>query len=263
MQLIQTPAVLALPSVGPLLGAAYDRGVTTLIRSWPVALILLIIGSVLVSIPGLAQVNFANLLLIVWNFYAMANAIRVVFDQDYRMTNATAGAMFATNLLTGVTFAFLNIIAIVAVARASLHDLTWVFAIPGAIISIWIYVRWACAPVLAARGTSAIKALDESWQFTSIAFWPTLVFPVANFVVGYVIGIVIGTAARLVPLAHAPGFVAAVVPIAETSLLLVGTMYATQASQLAICMWLKALRAVRPDEIAPVVDPADPVLDTP
>jgi hypothetical protein len=77
--LIQSPAVLALPSVG----------------------------------PGLAQINFANLLLIVLNFYAMANAIRAVFDQDYRMTNATAGTMFATQLLTGITFAFLNIMAIV------------------------------------------------------------------------------------------------------------------------------------------------------
>ena len=222
-------------------------------------MILFIIGCVLAGIPGLAQFSFVNLLLFVWNFYAMANAIRVVFDPEYRMTNRSAGDMFATQLLTVITFGLLNILVIVALARANQHDLTWLLAVPGGMISIWIYVRWACAPVLAARGTSAIKALDESWGLTSIAFWATSVFPVANFVVSYVIGVVIGSMVRLAQIYHAPAFLAGAVPVAQTGLLLIGTMYATQAYYLAISMWLKALRDVQPVFSAV----AEPLSDTP
>ena len=40
----------------------------------------------------------------------MANAIRVVFDPDYRMNNRTAGEMFAAQILTGLSFVVINII---------------------------------------------------------------------------------------------------------------------------------------------------------
>lgn len=108
--MIQSTTIRALPAVGPLLGAAYDRGVTTVTRSWRVVAILLFIGCVIASVPGLANSTLGNILGFVWNFYAMANAIRVVFDPDYRMNNRTAGEMFAAQILTGLSFVVINII---------------------------------------------------------------------------------------------------------------------------------------------------------
>src|SRR5450755_591955 len=241
-------AISALPSVGPLLGAAYDRGVATVIRSWRVVAILLVIECVIASVPSVAQSNLGNLLIFSWAFYAMANAIRTVFDPDYRMNNRTAGEMFAAGFLIGITIVLVNVMVIVTLLRAALNDFTWVLAIPGIVVGFWLYARWLCGPALGARGMPAIKALRESWRLTSAAFWPTLVIPCANFIVSLAIGLVIGGGARLL-LNVTPGSVAAPITIVATVLVLASQLYASQAAALSVCMWLKALQDTQLTEV--------------
>src|SRR5476651_2343546 len=128
--MLQSPAIVALPPVGPLLGAAYDCGVTTVIRSWRIVVILLAVECLIASVPSLAQTSLGNILLFAWSFYAMANAIRVVFDPEYRMSNRTAGDLFGAAILIGVLFVLVNILGIIAIVQPVRTGLTWVLATP-------------------------------------------------------------------------------------------------------------------------------------
>jgi len=71
----------------------------------------------------------------------MANAIRLVFDPEYRMTNVTAGHMFGATLLLALSIVLINFMAIIALLRAGQNNFTWVFAVPGMVAGIWLFVR--------------------------------------------------------------------------------------------------------------------------
>jgi hypothetical protein len=244
----QSSAGLALPPVGPLLGAAYDRAVTSVIQSWRVSALLAVIGIAIISLPGMANSTLPNVLLFIWGFFAMANAIRLVFDPAYKMTNLTAGHMFGAQLIAGLTVALLNIVGFVALIRAGVqNDLSWLVAIPGLLVSIWIYVRWSCGAALGARGTPASRALTASWGLTASAFWQTLVIQGATFIAGLVIGLAIGGTARLILNAMPGGTPFALgIYTGATGLVLISQIYVTQATALAVCMWLKALQDAQP-----------------
>jgi len=246
--MIQSPAIGALPPVGPLLGAAYDRGLTTLIRSWRVAAILIAAECLIASVPSLAQSTLGNILLFIWTFYSMANAIRVVFDPQYRMSNRTAGDMFAAQIATAVFVVVVNIVGIVALVQPVRTGVTWLLVAPGVVAGIWLYVKFACGPALAAQETSAIKSLGESWRLTSGAYWQTFVFPIANFAANILIALAIATLAQALFRYQNHGFLAQTIPIASTVLIFVGEIYVMQSYNIAVCMWLKALRDIRPEE---------------
>jgi hypothetical protein len=239
----QTPARRALPPFGPLLGAAYDRAVTLLIQSWRLAALLTVIGIVIISLPGMANSTLPNLLLFIWGFFAMANALRLVFDPAYKMTNLTAGHMFGAQLIAGICVLLLNVVGFVALLRAGVqNDLSWLFAVPGVLVSTWLYIRLSCGAAIGARGTPAIQALATSWRLTASAFWSTLVIQGATLIAGLVLGVAIGGTARLVLNSmHASGAVESGISTVAAGLVLVSQIYVTQATALAVCMWLKAL----------------------
>jgi hypothetical protein len=243
----------ALPPFGSLLGAAYDRAVTTVIQSWRVAGLLAVVGIAIINLPGMANSTLPNLLLFIWGFFAMANAIRLVFDPGYKMTNLAAGHMFGTQLISALCVVLLNIVGLIALLRAGVrNDISWLFAIPGALISLWLYARWSCGPALGARGTPATQALAASWRLTAAAFWQTLVIQIANLIASLVIGLAIGETARLIlnSMHNAPS-IAPAVSIAATGLVLISQIYVTQAAWLAVCMWLKALEDAQPAAPSP------------
>lgn len=246
--MLQSPAISALPSVGPLLGAAYDRGFTTLIKSWRVAAILFVFECLIASDPMLARSSLGNILLFIWNFYSMANAIRVVFDTQYRMTNRTAGEMFTAQLMTAIFVLLANIIGIVAFVQPVRTGVTWLVIVPGVIAGIWLYVKFTVGPAIAAQAAPAINALGESWRLTSGVYWQTFAFPIANFAANFAIAFVIALAAQTLLNFENHGFLAVAIPIASTVLIFVGEIYAMQSYNIAVCMWLKALKAVRPEE---------------
>jgi hypothetical protein len=246
----QAPARLALPPFGPLLGAAYDRAVMMVIQSWRLTALLTVIGIVIISLPGMANSTFPNVLLFIWGFFAMANALRFVFDPAYKMSNLTAGHMFGAQLITGICVALLNIVGFVALLRAGVqNDLSWLFAIPGVVVSMWLYTRWSCGAAIGARGTPSTQALAASWRLTASAFWPTLFIQVATFVAGLVLGLAIGETARLIlNSTHASGPLESWISTAAAGLVLISQIYVTQATALAVCMWLKTLETAQPAE---------------
>jgi|GEM_PF-2591042 len=246
--MVQSPAIVALPPVGPLLGAAYDRGVTTLIRSWRIVIVLLAGECLIASVPSLAQSSFGNILLFGWSFYAMANAIRVVFDPEYRMSNRTAGDMFGALILIGILFILVNIVGIIAIVQPVRTGVTWLLFTPGAVIGIWLYVKFACGPAIAAQGTPAIKALGESWRLTSHSFWQTLVFPATSMAVNFALPFLISSAAQVLLIRNDAVLLTSAISIAAAALIFLGGIYVAQSSDIAICMWLKALKNARPDE---------------
>ena len=231
-----------LPPVGPLLGSAYDRGVATLFKA---RVIVLVILAVQLGVSILTPGSPTTLLGIIWAFYAMANAVRFVFDPDYKMTNRTAGEFFGAQLGIFAIAAALNIFLILGLVRAMNGPLVWLLAVPGFAASMGIYAKLLCAPVLGARGASVSQAFTGSWRSTSGAFLPTLAIPVVNFVVAYVASAVVGMAEYgLLALKIAP----AVVNVAGAATLLLLEMYLAQAADLSICMWTKALLAREPVE---------------
>jgi hypothetical protein len=245
---VQTPAIVALPPVGPLLGAAYDRGVTTLIRSWRIVVILLAVECLVASVPSIARSSFENILLFGWNFYAMANAIRLVFDPEYRMSNRTAGDMFGALIMTGVLFVLVNIVGIIALVQPIRTGVTWLICTPGAVVGIWLYVKFKCGPAIAAQGTPAIKALGESWRLTSNAFWQTLIFPATTVAINIALPFLISSAAGVLLIRNDSDFLATAISVAVAVLIFLGEIYVAQSSDIAICMWLKALQYARPVE---------------
>jgi hypothetical protein len=249
----QPSARLALPPLGPLLGAAYDRAVSMVIQSWRLTALLAVIGIVIISLPGMANSTLPNILLFIWGFFAMANAIRLVFDPAYKMSNLTAGHMFGAQLIAGICIMLLNIVGFVALLRAGVqNDLSWLFAIPGVLVSIWLYTRWSCGAAIGARGAPATQALAASWRLTASAFWSTLVIQGATFIAGLALGVAIGGTARLIlNSTHASGTMELGISTAAAGLVLISQIYVTQATALAVCMWLKALEDAQPTVPAP------------
>ncbi|HLJ82863.1 MAG TPA: hypothetical protein VKT51_01645, partial [Candidatus Eremiobacteraceae bacterium] len=77
--------------LGPLFGAAYDRAFFTTLRSWKVVGLLIAIPVVIGVSQGRAFTivlgfGIATALLVPWSFFALANAMRVVYDPAFRMT---------------------------------------------------------------------------------------------------------------------------------------------------------------------------------
>jgi hypothetical protein len=247
--MLQYAAFPALPSLGPVLGAAYDRAVIALVRSWRVVAIFLVLDVAIASVPNIAQTNVESALVFSWAFFAMANAIRSVFDAGYRMTNRTAGEFLAAGLLIGVTIVAVNIMAIVAFVQPPGNLQAWLFATPGIVVGIWLYVRWSCGPVLGAQGIPAIKALDRSWRLTSLAFWPTLGIWAVNFIVGSAVPWAIRIAAVFLVNQKLAVFPAVAVSIVATSLIFIANLYIMQARCIATCMWLGALQQTQPSDL--------------
>lgn len=245
----QYAACPALPSVGPLLGAAYDRAFVTLVRSWRVITIFLALDILISIVPDLARLNLVTLLLFSWTFFSMAISIRAVFDPEYRMTNRSAGEMFATQILTSITIISVNFMAIAAFVQPAGGALAWLLAVPGIVVGIWLWACWSCGPVLGAQGVPAIKALDRSWRLTSFAVWPTLVIWGANFVVTYALPWAINYGAALLMYQKFVALPSAAVAIVASVVLFVAQLYAIQGRSISECLWLKALQAVQPSEV--------------
>jgi hypothetical protein len=248
--MLQYAALPALPSVGPVLGAAYDRAVMVLVRSWRVVAIFVALDVAVAIVPSLALNNVEGALIFSWAFYAMANAIRAVFDPEYRMTNRTAGGYFGALLSIGVIVVALNFMAGVALAVPPGNVLAWLLAAPGIIAGIWLYVRWSCGPVLGAQGVPVMKALSQSWRLTSLAFWPTVGIWGVNVVIAFALPWAIRVAAFFLINQSLPVFPAVAVTIVATVLEFIASIYVTQARAVATCMWLAALRQVQPAEVA-------------
>jgi hypothetical protein len=247
--MLQYAALPALPSVGPVLGAAYDRAVMVLVRSWRVVATFVVLDAAIASIPSLAQTNVEGALVFSWAFYAMANAIRAIFAAEYRMTNRTAGEYFAAQLVIGVTIVAVNFMAVVALVQPPGNAQAWLLAAPGIIVGIWLYVRWSCGPVLGAQGVPAIKALSQSWLLTSRAFWPTLGIWGVNFVISSAVPWAIRIAAVFLDNQKLSVFPAVAATIVATVLVFVAQLYTTQARTIATCMWLGALQQVQPADV--------------
>jgi len=246
----QYAALATLPSAGPLLGAAYDRAVMTLIRSWRVVTIFLAFDLLISIVPGVAQSSLVTLVLFGWTFSSMAISIRAVFDAEYRMTNRSAGEMFATQLMIALTVLAVNFMAIAAFVQPGGNAQMWLLAVPGIIVGSWLWARWSCGPVLGARGVPAIKALDQSWRLTASAFWPTLVIWGANFVVTYALPSAINYVAAILMYQRFSAIPSAAVTIVASVVVFVAQLYAIQARNISECMWLKALEGAQPAEIA-------------
>jgi hypothetical protein len=254
------PAALALPSFGPLLGAAYDRAVTLVVRSWRVIAVLTFVVAALSSLAG-ASITYpvgkemSTLPLLVWTFFAMANALRAVFEPSYRMDKALASNMFGSLLSSGILIVGVNVVLIFELAT-HVGGALLLFAVPGIVVGLGLSANWTCAAAIAARGCSASKSLSESWRLASHAFWATF----AIFVLTYAATLAIGNLPDIIwnAMAKASGPFGALHAgylLASTIVILIayllGQFYIVQANAVAVCMWLKALETAQPAEPSP------------
>ncbi len=248
--MIESSTRPALPAVGPLLGAAYGRAVTVVVRSWRAVAILLATVVAFGSLLGIhftynVGSSFSNIPLLIWSFIAMANAIRAVFDPDYKMNKYRVSDMLAAGLVSGILISAVNFLGIYAYITRT-NVVLWLLAVPGLATGIWLAVKWLSAQALAARGTSPMMALTESFRLTSTAFWPALaiicVTWTASTVIPYGIDLLWTNLSRF----FAPPGPAFALAIGATALRFCASAYAEQAAQLSICMWLKALEEAQP-----------------
>jgi hypothetical protein len=238
----------ALPPVGPLLGAAYDRALATAFKSWRVVAIGLALYYIATIFGGLVTAIIAVALMFAWLFFAMANAIRSVFGPEYRMTARSAGDLLVAGLV---------ILTVVVLIGAGWFSFTIMIPLrvnpllanlPAIIVDGWICGRYFCAPVLGARDATGIRSLRISARLTSIGYWHGItVFLVTSFTLWIVPALIESMSEALQFAFHVrpESVVWGAVAYATGTAVIVGWTYFGQAATLAACMWVNALEAAR------------------
>ncbi|HXW76547.1 MAG TPA: hypothetical protein VEJ20_03980, partial [Candidatus Eremiobacteraceae bacterium] len=171
----------ALPPMGAVLGAAFDRALTIVVGSWRLFLIV----AVLALLGGFVNIAISAIILgtflTYFYFASLANAIRLDIP-GYAMT----GAVVARLILFGIVYGLAVDIGLI------------LFIVPG----IYVATKWSLAPIIIAKEDASLgDALAKSWALTEFCFWQTLGFQIlaglgvfAVTIVGGLIGELVATA---------------------------------------------------------------------
>jgi hypothetical protein len=244
------------PRLGSLFGAAYDRAFAATIRSWRVVGLLIALVVIVGTLMWRAftitlGMSFATALLAPWSFFALANAMRVVYDPAFTMDWKKAMKVCVAGLTVAaglILIPWLCKLGIDIVLR-EVDSNTLVADLTGAAIGIFICGRLICAPVLAAQGVPGPKAVIESVRVTSGVHLRSFVLLGLNIAIAYAVIIPIaGALWAMVYLAAGTGRAYSFAPaldIVGSAAYAFGEMYVVQAFAMSACMWLKALQEAR------------------
>ena len=150
----------ALPAMGPLIGASFDRAFSIMAARWKVfavfAGVAVVVGAFDVGAGGFVAICFT----VYWYYASLANAVRLT-NPHYAMTSEHVLRLIGLNIVYGIAVEIGLLLLIV----------------PG----IYIANKWSLSSLIAVKEDAGVTdAMRRSWHLTDPFFWPTLGFNILS-----------------------------------------------------------------------------------
>lgn len=150
----------ALPAMGPLIGASFDRAFSIVAARWKLFAIFAAAAIVVGAFDVAAGCFVAIAFTVYWYYASLANAVRLTNPQ-YAMTADHVLRLIGINILYGIAVEIGLLLLIV----------------PG----VYLANKWSLSSLIAVKEDAGVsQGLSRSWYLTGPFFWPTLGFNILS-----------------------------------------------------------------------------------